>query len=108
VTANGYCYTTTSGYLNSLGQWVTTYSYWYTATLTWPASTTARGVTGYRVIAHLNDGSSYAMGETNAATRTMSGTVDRGYLGYQPTLSVVTLTSYGWTAESAPTAVLTC
>jgi hypothetical protein len=29
-------------------------------------------------------------------------------VGYQPRLSVSTLTSYGWTAESARTGVISC
>jgi hypothetical protein len=55
-----------------------------------------------------NDGTTYAMAETNATTRTTSDTIDRGYLSYQPRISVMTLTSYGWTTESAKSAVLTC
>ena len=34
--------------------------------------------------------------------------VDADYLAYQPRLSVTTLTSYGWTATTAQTPVLTC
>lgn len=107
VTVNGSCSTTSSTTWNGTA-WVTTYSYWYSATVTWPASTTSRGVTGYRVKAYLNNGTSYVMAETNASTRTTSDTVDRAYLSYQPRVSVMTLTSYGWTAESAKSAVLTC
>jgi len=98
----------TGGYYNSYGRWVTTYTTYYNATVTWPASTTARGVTGYRVMAHLNNGTSVVMGETTASNRTVSARVDRAYLNYQPRLSVITLTSYGWTAETARTAVLSC
>ncbi|MFD2093577.1 hypothetical protein [Blastococcus deserti] len=108
VTVDDYCYTTTSGYWNAYGQWVITYRHWYHADVSWPASTTARGVIGYRVMAHLNNGQSVVMAETDAATRSVSATVDRGYLNYQPRLSVLTLTSYGWTAETARTPVLTC
>jgi hypothetical protein len=108
MTINDYCYTTTSGYYDANGMWVTTYQYWYRADVTWPASTTARGVTGYRVMAHLNNGQSVVMGETNATTRSVSATVDRGYLNYQPRVSIITLTSYGWTAETPRSAVLAC
>lgn len=109
VTVNDYCgQTPNGGYYNSWGQWVTTYYYWYDATVTWPASTTARGVTGYRVMAHLNDGTSVVMAETTATNRTVNARVDRGYLNYQPRISVITLTSYGWTAETPRTAVVTC
>ncbi len=107
VTVNDFCSTTTSAYWNGW-TWVTTTTNWYTATVSWPASTTARGVTGYRVMAHLNNGQSVVMGETDAVARTVRATVDRSYLNYQPTLSVITLTSYGWTAETARTAVLGC
>ncbi|MGY1805510.1 hypothetical protein ACI78T_19670 [Blastococcus sp. SYSU D00922] len=109
VTVNDYCgQTANGGYYNSWGQWVTTYYYWYDATVTWPASTTTRGVTGYRVMAHLNDGTSVVMAETTPTNRTVNARVDRGYLNYQPRISVITLTSYGWTAETPRTAVVTC
>lgn len=100
---------TGGGYYNSYGQWVApTYSYWYNATVTWPAGSATSGVTGYRVMAHLNNGQSVVMAETNATTRTVSQTVDRSYLNYQPRLSVITLTRTAWTAETARTAALTC
>ena len=109
VTVNDYCgQTPNGGYYNAYGQWITTYSYWYDATVTWPASTTTRGVTGYRIMAHLNNGTSVVMAETDASNRTVNARVDRGYLNYQPRVSVITLTSYGWTAETARTAVLSC
>jgi hypothetical protein len=109
VTINDWCSMTTSGYTDATtGLWVTTYSYWYNAQLSWPASTTTRGVTGYLVMAHLIDGQSIVMAQTDAATRSISATVDRGYLAYQPRLSIITLTSYGWTAETARSAVLAC
>ena len=40
--------------------------------------------------------------------QTVSARVDRSNLAYQPTISVLTLTGYGWTAESARKAVPTC
>ena len=111
ITVNDYCYTTTSGYWNYAtvpATWVPTTQYWYHADVSWPASTTTRGVTGYRVVAHLSNGQSVVMAETNATTRTVSATVDQGYLAYAPTISVTTLTSHGWTAETPRTAVLAC
>jgi hypothetical protein len=48
------------------------------------------------------------MAQTDAVNRTVSATVDRAYLNYAPTISVITLTSYGWTAETPRTATLTC
>jgi hypothetical protein len=82
--------------------------WWYDFTISWPASTTARGVTGYRLNAYLNNGMTYLVGETDAATRTMSMTVDSSNLSLQPRITVTTLTNYGWTAESAKSAALTC
>ena len=77
-------------------------------TVTWAASTTARGVSGYLASAHLNDGSTYAMAQTAANVLTTSASVDADYLAYAPRLSVTTLTSYGWTATTAQTPVLSC
>ena len=87
---------------------VLTVNYWYNATVTWSAGNAPRGVTGYLVVAHLNNGQSFTMAQTDAATRSANAAVDRGYLAYQPRISVITLTGYGWTAASAQTAVLSC
>jgi hypothetical protein len=106
ITPTGYCSTTTSSYWNGYTTVYTT-SYWYNATVTWSAST-ARGVTGYRIVAYLNNGQSFVMGQTDAVNRSVSATVDRSYLAYQPTISVTTLTSYGWATESARKAMPTC
>jgi hypothetical protein len=82
--------------------------WWYQFDLAWPASTTSRGVTGYRVIAYLNTGTTYQVAQTDAATRTVSMTVDQSNLSLQPRIAVITLTSYGWTAETPRSAVLSC
>ena len=66
------------------------------------------GVTGYRVTAHLNNGTSYVMATTSAIADEVFGTADAGYVAYQPRFTVTTLTSYGWTALSAMSNVLTC
>ena len=107
VRVDDYCSTTSYTYWNGTSN-VTVTEHWYNATVTWPASTTQRGVTGYRVMAHLNNGQSVVMGETGTTNRSVSARVDRAYLNYQPRVSVITLTSYGWTTESARTAVLSC
>jgi len=78
------------------------------ATVTWSSSLTTRGVTGYRVMGYLNTGSAFVVTETNASTTTVTINVPRDYMNYQPRISVVTLTSYGWTAESAKSSVLAC
>ena len=109
VAVSDWCQTVPTTTVDPLtGVSTTTYSYLYHSTITWPASTTARGVIGYRVVAHLNNGTSVVMAETPATTRTVSATVDQYYLQFQPRVSVMTLTNYGWTAESAKTAVLAC
>lgn len=107
VNVNDYCSTTSRSYWNGWTN-VTVTENWYNATVTWPASTTPRGVTGYRVMAHLNNGQSFVMEETTATNRSVTARVERAYLNYQPRLSIITLTSYGWTAETARTAVLAC
>jgi hypothetical protein len=71
---------------------------------TWQASAT-RGVTGYGLVARMA-GTPYDMGSTTALS--MAGQVDATYLNYGITLTVRTLTSYGWFADSAPTGALTC
>jgi hypothetical protein len=78
-----------------------------TVTASWTASGT-RGVNGYLVNAHLADGTVYPMTQTAAGTLSTSQTVDADNLVYQPRLSVTTLTSYGWTARSALTGIITC
>ncbi|HEV7187139.1 MAG TPA: hypothetical protein VGN28_04530 [Blastococcus sp.] len=78
-----------------------------TVTASWTASA-SRGLSGYQVNAHLNDGSVYAMAQTAPGTLSTSQTVDAGNLSYQPRLSVTTLTSYGWTAQSALTGYISC
>jgi hypothetical protein len=82
--------------------------WWYDVTVTWPASSTTRGVTGYVVTAYLNDGSTYVMGQTDPYARFVSMSVDSDYLNYQPRVTVTTLTNYGWTAETSRSAVLSC
>ena len=77
-------------------------------TVSWPASTTQRGVSGYRVTAYLNDGTTAVVGQTAAATRSLSATVSSAYMSYQPRVTVTTLTSYGWSTESARSAVISC
>jgi hypothetical protein len=80
----------------------------YNATISWSASTTS-DVTGYRVLAHLNDGTTSLVATTDAATFSIPLSSDRSTVStYQPRVTVTTLTSYGWTAESVPSAVLTC
>jgi hypothetical protein len=78
-----------------------------TVTASWAASA-SRGVSGYLANAHLVDGSVVPMAQTAATVTTTSGAVDADYLAYAPRLSVTTLTTYGWTATTAQTPVLSC
>jgi hypothetical protein len=80
----------------------------HSATISWSASTTPRGVTGYRVMVYFNDGSSSLVSETDAATRSITATSDTSVMALQPRITVTTLTSYGWSTESAPSGVLAC
>jgi hypothetical protein len=82
--------------------------WWYQLDLAWPASTTPRGVTGYRVVAYLNNGTTYLLAETDSATRSLSMKIDQSNLSLQPRIAVTTLTSYGWTAETPRSAALSC
>jgi hypothetical protein len=86
---------------------------WYSsstlhAKLTWKASTTTRGVTGYRITAWFADGTSYSIGEVGPTTTSAAADVDQYYASQNIRATVTTLTSYGWTAESTKSGVLTC
>ena len=76
-------------------------------TATWSASA-SRGVSGYLVNAHLNNGSVFLMAQNGPGALSTSETVDADNLAYQPRLSVTTLTSYGWTAQSAMSGYISC
>lgn len=72
----------------------------------WTPSST-RGVTGYVVRVVFSDGYVQAMPAQTATTWT--GSVNTYYLTATTLhMTVTTQTSYGWTAESLPTAELSC
>ncbi len=76
--------------------------------LRWTGSST-RGVTGYVVSAYLGvNGSATPLVTTGSGTTSVTQTQDADALAYSPSLLVTTQTSYGWTATSARTAVLSC
>jgi len=75
--------------------------------LSWTAST-SRGVSGYVVSAHPYGGPGQAMAQTPATLTSTGSRVTAYNLDYAATLTVTTLTSYGWTAQSAQTARLSC
>jgi hypothetical protein len=75
-------------------------------TLTWAASP-SRGVSGYTVQAHL--GAYNQVTPIFATTATsISAVEDADQLALRPSLIVTTNTTYGWTADSVRTAVLSC
>jgi hypothetical protein len=74
----------------------------------WWGSSASRGVSGYLVNAHLAGGMVYPMAQTAPGVLSTGAGVDADYLAYAPQLSVTTLTTYGWTATTAPTPVLSC
>jgi hypothetical protein len=74
------------------------------ASLNWTASTSP-GVSGYRVNVRTGD-HMVPMGTVTGTA--ISGSEDARYTAYGLSLSVTTLTSYGWTAESVATRPLTC
>ncbi|SDF18955.1 hypothetical protein SAMN05660662_1263 [Blastococcus aurantiacus] len=77
-------------------------------TLRWTASTSSR-VGSYLVSAHLGiNGSVSPLMTTTSATTSVTQTQDADALAYRPSLSVTTQTTYGWTAASAQTRVLSC
>ncbi|MCW2537812.1 MAG: exported protein of unknown function [Modestobacter sp.] len=94
---------------------VTSYNYWNGTTTTtlqarvsWPASTTTRGVTGYLVTAYFTDGSSTPVAWVDAPGTSVSGSYDVYYASQNIRVSVTTYTSYGWTAESAKSGAIRC
>jgi len=100
--------TTAAGpYNNEVTTTTTSKNTMLTVTASWPASG-SRGVNGYLVNAHLYDGTVYPMVQTAAGTLFTSQTVDADNLSLQPRLSVTTLTSYGWTAQSAVSGYISC
>jgi hypothetical protein len=75
--------------------------------VSWTAST-SRSISGYVVSAHPFGGPGQAMAQTSASTTWAGARVTAYNLDYAAALSVTTLTSYGWTAQSAQTARLSC
>lgn len=79
-----------------------------TVTLRWTASP-SRSVNAYVVSAHLGvDGSTSPLLATGSGTTSVTQTQDAGALSYRASLSVTAQTTYGWTATSARTRVLSC
>lgn len=87
--------------------WTGTYSSSLQARVSWTASG-SRGVSGYVVTAHFADGSTYPVTSVGATTTSVSGSYDIYYASQNIKVSVRTLTSYGWTAESALSKAISC
>jgi hypothetical protein len=78
------------------------------ARLSWTASTTARGVSGYLITAVFSDGSTYPVASVDALTTSATSDVDGSYATQNIRVAVTTMTSYGWTATSTLSPALTC
>jgi hypothetical protein len=79
-----------------------------TVTLRWTASP-SRGVNAYVVTAHLGiDGSTSPLLSAPSGTTSVTQTHDASALSYRASLTVTAQTTYGWTATSAQTRVLSC
>jgi hypothetical protein len=83
--------------------WVTTLN----ARISWTASP-SRGVSGYVVTAVFSDGTRYPVTQVGATTTSISGNYDSSYASQNIRVTVTTLTSYGWTEESATSGVIKC
>jgi hypothetical protein len=83
--------------------WITTLH----ARISWTASP-SRGVSGYLVTAVFSDGTKYPVAQLSAATTSLSGDYDASYASQNIRVTATTLTSYGWTKESALSGVITC
>ena len=77
------------------------------ATVSWKASATTRGVTGYQITALLADGTTYPIGTVGPTTTSVSQSEDAG-TAEGARIRITTLTSYGWTSTTAQTGALTC
>jgi len=79
-----------------------------TVTLNWSASTSSR-VSGYRIRVHFGGGAYQDQTTLAATATTWQGTTPDFYVNnYTMTVTVWTLTDYGWSAESAPTPRILC
>ncbi|MCW2684306.1 MAG: hypothetical protein JWP33_2219 [Blastococcus sp.] len=79
-----------------------------TVNLTWKAST-AKRVSGYLIRVSFGGGAYQDQATLGPTATSWTGNTDRFYVtNYPITFTVFTLTQYGWTAESAPTARIVC
>jgi hypothetical protein len=78
------------------------------ARLDWKASTTPRGVTGCLVTVVFSDGSRRPYARVPASVTSTTGDHDASIQTQNIRVTVTTLTSYGWTEESAISGAVTC
>ena len=76
------------------------------ATARWKASPTP-GITGYTMTAYLGS-QAYPMGTAAPSDASYTGQYDASVVNSRPVLSMVTNTSYGWTAPGTMSNVVTC
>ena len=76
------------------------------ATARWKASATP-GITGYTMTAFLGT-QAYPMGTAAPTDTSYTGQYDASVVNSRPVLSMVTVTSYGWTAPGTMSNVVTC
>ncbi|MGY1740627.1 MULTISPECIES: hypothetical protein [unclassified Blastococcus] len=77
------------------------------ATARWNKSSTP-GVTGYTMTAFLNSGMAFPIGTAAASATSYTDSYDADVVDLGARLSMVTLTSYGWTAPGDMSNVVTC
>jgi hypothetical protein len=78
------------------------------AKVSWTASTTPRGVTGYVISAVFADGTKYPVGVVGPTTTSISGDYPIQYASANIRVTVTTMTSFGWYEESAPSGPIRC
>lgn len=77
------------------------------ATAKWNRSDSP-GVTGYRMTVFFANGQTYPMNDVPASSNQMADSYDASVVNLGARLSMVTLTSYGWTAAGDLSNVVTC
>jgi hypothetical protein len=94
---------------------ISTYNAWNGSTTTtlqakvsWKASTTPRGVSGYLVTAYSSNGAPSPVAWVAAPATSVSGSYDSYYATQNIRVTVTTVTDYGWTTESPLSGAIKC
>ena len=77
------------------------------AQVEWLQSPAAK-VSGYRVTAHMQNGSTEVIAQVGPGVFEVPFTRDRTWLQRRPAFTVTMLTTYGWTSQTVRTQVLAC